>query len=884
MVASSDRAARAIQAEFHRRRRAEGLGAWPSPNVVDWKSFLRNAWEERMPDSRLLLNQAQEQQIWSEIIRSDEHLALTLPASVRRLAGMAMEAHDLLCSYASKYLRESARVGWDQDTGAFSQWLAEFDQYCRKNQLISLSRVPLELIPVLQKDSTARPSLRIAGFDRMLPIQKSIFDSWGMWEQIQPEASTAQINFYSARDSQTELEACAWWCYQQLEENPDARLLIITQDIAQRRGEIERAFLRFNPPAADPLFELSLGLPLNQVPLVRSALLLLRWLSGTLSENELDWLLSSGMAGSADETAALQAGMRKVRARDRHRVEWTLESLLKEMTGDAAPPPQWARRLSQARLTLRGYEQLQSHIDWADKVPRLLEGMGWPGVQSQTSADFQAQRRWQQALDTVGSLGFSGRRIPWRDFLTELENAAGETLFAPESTDAPIQIAGPAESAGLSANAIWFLGAEEDAWPAVASMHPFLPPHVQREAAMPHSSHAHDWEFSAAITHRLLTSAAEVHFSFAGQKDDVETRPSRLVRQIAGEPQSFPANLLPPVHEPPVAGEYHDLSTVPFRAKQLRGGAGVLSSQSQCPFKAFAGARLAAQSWDAAEAGLSAKQRGQLLHDVLRSVWSGPPRGIRSLAELKAVIDLETFVRDHVRKTLAQKTPPAIRELMPALYLTLEETRLVRLVAEWLEYERSRADFTVEETEAAHTTSIAGLTMNLRLDRVDRLSDASELVIDYKTGSVDPRSWDLPRPDDVQLPLYKIFAITPVQPSLFESHGGPPRGGLVFAEVRIGDACFAGRITDALATLKPDLSANSALVKRKLTATQESEWKEYIEQLATDFIHGRAEVDPRDYPKTCERCGLQSICRIQDPENRARFEDQEAGDDNAVED
>jgi ATP-dependent helicase/nuclease subunit B len=172
--------------------------------------------------------------------------------------------------------------------------------------------------------------------------------------------------------------------------------------------------------------------------------------------------------------------------------------------------------------------------------------------------------------------------------------------------------------------------------------------------------------------------------------------------------------------------------------------------------------------------------------------------------------------------------------------------------------------------------------MKVRLDRVDRLKDDSKLVIDYKTGNVDPKSWDLPRPDDVQLPLYKIFAITSIQPSLFETVSGPVGGGVVFAEVRTGEACFAGRVVDARATLKPDLSANSALVKKKLTAAQEAEWKEYIDQLAADFVYGRAEVNPRDYPRTCERCGLQSLCRIQEPENRARFEPQDAKDDGAV--
>jgi ATP-dependent helicase/nuclease subunit B len=883
VIASSDRAARALQAEFHRSRRAEGISAWPSPAIVDWNSFVGDAWQEFALDSRLLLNPAQEQQIWSEIIHSDQHLPTTLPASVRRLAAMAMEAHDLLSSYAPRYLNESAREGWDQDTGAFSQWLAEFDQYCRRNQLISRGRMARELISVLQKDPSARPPLRLEGFDRILPVQHSLADAWGPNQRIEATTPAANAAFYSVRDSQSELETCAWWCYQQLQADSDSRLLVVTQEIAQRRGEMERAFLRFNPPGASPLFELSLGVPLSQTPLTRSALLLLRWLSGALSENELDWLFASGHAASPDETGALQAGMRRLRSRDLQRAQWSLDGLLREMTGNAAPPPHWVRRIREAQHSLAASER-QYHIDWADKVSRLLELIGWPAAPAQTSSDFQALRRWQHVLDLAGSLGFTGQRVSWRDFLTELENAAEETLYAPESTDAPIQIVGPAESAGLSADAIWFLGADEDSWPAVAPMHPFLPPHVQREAGMPHSSDARDWELSDAITRRLIASAPVIHFSFAEQKDDVETRSSRLITRIAGAPQLLPANLEPPPHHSSLSVEYSDSSRVSYPLTTLKGGAGVLSSQSQCAFKAFAGARLAAKTWDAAEVGLSQKQRGQILHAVLHSVWSGKRPGIRSYADLIAIKDLTGFVRAHVKEALPSALPPGIHEQMPPMYLELEETRLVRLVTGWLEFERTRLPFTVEETEADRPMTIAGLSMNLRLDRVDRLNNGSKLVIDYKTGSVDPRSWDLPRPDDVQLPLYKVFGLEPIQPLLFESIVGPATGGLVFAKVRTGDNGFAGRVVNALETIKPDLNANSALVKRPLTTKQEDDWKEAIERLVDDFIHGRAEVDPRDYPKTCERCCLHAVCRIQEPANRARFEAEATEGDDGAED
>ena len=147
--------------------------------------------------------------------------------------------------------------------------------------------------------------------------------------------------------------------------------------------------------------------------------------------------------------------------------------------------------------------------------------------------------------------------------------------------------------------------------------------------------------------------------------------------------------------------------------------------------------------------------------------------------------------------------PAAARERMPQRYLELEELRLTRLVTEWLDYESTRLALHVAETEADRTINLAGLTFDLRLDRIDRLNDGSLLVIDYKTGDVSPKSWDLPRPDDVQLPLYAGFALDREE----------ELGGLVFAKVRP-----AIRTSPATSAMPPQPSspaskATSALVK-----------------------------------------------------------------------
>ncbi|MGP8224834.1 MAG: PD-(D/E)XK nuclease family protein [Terracidiphilus sp.] len=887
VVTASDRAVRVLAAGFHRARRAEGLTAWPAPNILDWRSFARSAWEQRAADPRLVLNPAQEEALWVGIAAEDHSLATLLEGPRHRLAAMAMEAHELLCSHAPRFLDKAARGAWQQDAAAFSGWLESFDEICRSGSLLSPSRLPHELIPLLEADSAQRPPLLLAGFDRIQPVQRKLFDAWGEWREAASGEEAKNVHFHAAEDARAELTACTIWCARQLAANPSARLLVVSQGISKRRGEIERAFLAHTGSPAAPAFEFSLGVPLSQVALSRAAHLLLRWLDGPLQEQELDWLLSTGLAAAnPQESAALASYMRALRRHGLERPQWTLAAFLgQQCTSELLPSP-WVERVAQAQRLLAGFaRRMQSPLDWAELIPRLLDELRFACARPLLSAEYQALRRWHQAVESCGSLGFDGRRIGWRDFLSQLGRALDQTLFAPESRDAPIQIAGPAESAGLAADAVWFLGADEDAWPPAGTTHPLLPVEIQREAGMPHATPQLDWELARSITNRLLASAPEVHFSFARQNEAAEARPSRLIVQFAGEARELPAELRAPAGPEPLAVLFEDSSRIPFPTGKVEGGAAVLTAQSQCPFRAFATARLAAQGWEPAEAGLTPAQRGSLLHAVLHAIWAGPPDGIRSHTELMSLSNREGFVAGHVQRVLAWKLPSHIRERMPRRYLELEELRLTNLVTEWLEYEATRIAFEVADTEVKRTVHINGLTLNLQLDRIDRLNDGtlredgtrrndgSLLVIDYKSGDISPKAWELPRPDDVQLPLYAGLIV----------EDGEKLGGLVFAKVRAGKHEFAGFVEDAKATLIRSLRGNTNLVKKPLTDEQCRNWKEHIEKLAKNFLSGRADVDPREYPKTCERCGLQTLCRIQESQVHCESEDDPSNEEVASE-
>lgn len=863
VVTSSERAARAVLRAYHRARQSEGRAAWVAPAVMHWQAFVRAEWEKRVHDQRLVLSPNQELLMWRRIVAASGLPASLLDGPRRKLARLAMDAHALICSYAPDYLQPRRRAGWDQDAAVWSGWLEQLDLACQESAAVSADRIALEL-PKLLDNREQRQPLVLAGFDRLTTSQQRVLDAWGEWRQVTGREPASNVAFYRANNANSELAACAAWCRQVLEAGPKQRLLIIAQNAAEQRGEVERAFLRENEHGAELRVEFSLGVPLGQEPVARSAMMVLRWMNGALEEQELDWLIAGGYAAANDrETAELAAAMRKIRRRHRQRTEWSLQDFVSEAALTSRP---WAIRMqaAQQRLATASSRDLRPLV-WAETVSHLLETAGWPGARPMSSPEFQAARRWSQALEACGSLGFDGQRMGWNEFLAELSATLSETLFAPESEDAPILIAGPAESAGLDSDALWFLGTDDHAWPAGGRMNALLPPAVQREARMPHASAALDWELAKTVTERLLRSAPEVRFSYSAQADGADLRPSRLLMQLGLAPMELPSNLIASPAPLPIATAYEDsilvqLQIAPMddtsKAAPVPGGSSIITAQSNCPFQAFVVSRLQAETWDAAEASLTPAERGELVHAVLRDAWAGPPHGLSSLVELRAVAELDAFVAGHARTAMA-RIPSRIREQMPARYLALEEQRLARLITAWLKYEQTRADFTVVGTELEKVESVDGLLLKLRLDRLDRLNDDTFLVVDYKTGTVTDRAWEMPRPEDLQLPLYACFGL----------EDGQVLGGLVFAKVQTGkQMCFEGRVGNALGTLLPNLGRTCALVNKPFEAEHRMEWQEEIEKLARDFIAGRADVDPRDPPATCERCGMHVLCRIQERE------------------
>jgi probable DNA repair protein len=388
---------------------------------------------------------------------------------------------------------------------------------------------------------------------------------------------------------------------------------------------------------------------------------------------------------------------------------------------------------------------------------------------------------------------------------------------------------------------MWVMGLHDEALPAGANPNPFLPISLQRELKLPHSSPERELEFATKLMERLLASARYVVLSFPAAEGDRTLAPTPLAvgRWQVASVEAPPSKWIAAMRAAVEIEELHDETAPNVAAESMQpGGASLFKDMAACPFRAFAKHRLDAKPLEEADLGLSYKDRGNAAHKALALIW----------AELGSQARLMELTAEELRALISRNVQSAIQQLGAVIGRKLEQRRLERLLAEWLEIEKSRDTFTVHATEQERLVTLGGLQVRTRADRVDQLLSGREIILDYKTGQVKWSFWEGDRPDQPQLPLYCATSPEPI-------------AGAAFAVIQTGDLGFRGITEEGVAL--PGLKKMQ--VPPVTFGELIEEWRRVLERLAEQFRAGLAEVNPK--VGACEYCGLRALCRIREFEN-----------------
>lgn len=856
-----------------------------------------NQWLEecylKSQDPRTLLNKHQERLLWQKII------AGTLGGEFINITDTIIKAYELLTKWQVIYQESDCD---SQDFIVFNKIAQKFEDYCAKNNLIPICKLPSLLTAYIEQ---TQPRINLLGFDECWPQLQALFANLNITHQDPNNYQNTNCKVISCNNTSNEITMAARWAKQITANKPRAKIGIITNDLTNIRTQIIRIFTR---TLDNNNFNISAGEIFGSVPIIKHILELLS-LREPISLNTLSKLLLSNYLKTATDEQS-----------DRILLEWRLQQCvdakaklyIKDLEYFAK---KYQRNIPEFIAILVKIQDITkdtrntklSNTDWVEVFTQILQITGWSvgcnsasGIHDSITADFslcllekmqtkvcdyqeneatthsnqetetngceltkyeiQAIKRFNEALQELSHTDLITGKIYYEQSLRNLRNLLDNIVFQTSTKiNSQIHILGALEAAGINFDHLWVMGMDQKNWPKAANPNPFIPIDLQKQYNLPQSSAERELEFCTRLINRFKRSAANIIFSYINQEEDRVIASSPLIADIMliNVDDLNLANFIDPaeqIYTNKNAVTAYDVLSLPdehpdssLRAplandgldqvalmphESIQGGNRLIEMQSLCPFRAFTEFRLKAKEVKKIEPGISKITRGILIHKVLEQFW----QQIKTKQNLCAQTSyaLQNIIQNKICYALD-------KERIPRHLYTIEQKCLTKLIHRWLEIEKNRDDFTVIAIEKTLETTIGGLKIQLRIDRIDRLADDSLMVIDYKSGKILPsiNDWFGERPVSAQLPIYCV-AIDQLQ-------------GLALAQV---NTQILKLKTIGLEELSIGVQIEENLDWSKLT----NYWRGVLEKLAQAFVCGNAEVNPLN-AQVCQTCAFNLICR-----------------------
>lgn len=848
LVVPSRQRATAVRLAHTATMLGAGRRVWPSADVLPW-----NAWVERELDAARArgeslprrLAAAEEWLVWRAAVHEacaglDVLMPDALIEPVRRaitrlddyglpLPPASGAESALLMQGRSAFRRRCAELGASSATS----W-----QDCRAH---------------------LRPSNRLllAGFSVVGPARRQWLELHGARVarsavgEASQDVTDGATQVIGCDDPLLEAEAAAQWCAAQLARDAQARLLLVVPRLAQQRHQWERALsqqldfqslLAAGTSSATSAFAIEGGQPLNLYPLVATALQMVAIASGVAGFDQLSAVLRSPYLAALDRDQCLRldgwlrehnlgeagAGM----------LARLVQPVVAEL-GEAAAAP---LRALLAAIAACASSPAAAPAVWGRLFADLLSRCGWPGADLGAD-EHQVRMRFDELLGDLAAIAAPVSRLEAGEAGELLHELARRVAFEPASDDVPVTVTASLDDPIVRYDGIWVAGLSAETWPPAAQPDPLLPALLQRDAGVPEASAAGQLSLALQRMRQWQQRSVRRVWSWSRSESDLPRDRSPLLGEPSGATPApaFELRAWLLAHAPTLEAWHDDYGPPWPRSRELRGGTSLLELQSQCPFRAFAELRLKARPLPQPQPGIDARLRGQMLHFALEQFWRAT--GDAATLHSRSRDVTQGLVRDCVQAASARMAMRLPGTIDPAL-MRREAVRAQRLLGQLIDWELTRGAFEVRSLEAAQRLAIAGTTLPLRLDRVDRLDDGRLLVIDYKSGSAQAFDAYVERPPRPQLPAYAIAAGEQVA-AVIAVHLG--------RELKLrGLADRAGRV--------PGRGIDTVTGGEHNWAPLLQQWRERLERLLREFLEGRAAVQPQ--PGACEYCHLPMLCRV----------------------
>ncbi len=850
------RLASTLHALYQQQQLSQQKTAWLTPDILPITTWFERLWLNHVLQSSspapLVLNQAQEQAIWEEIVITSLNDNPLL--QVTETAEIAKKAWALVLHWHVDI--NQPLFNCQNDYIFLKKWAQLFEKKCSDNNWIASALLPIKITELVKNKQIILPEkIFLVGFTELAPAFNKLFDLCNAESTVldcHPEQNTLlRTEFEQPED---EITTIALWAKQQYANNISNRIGCVIPTLSENRDRIEQIFHEIFNDALHAI-NISAGKALIEYPLIHHALQLITLHSKKLNQQQIHLFLNTPFIAAADserdkrgqlDALLSHKNILSIRIRDQND-----QPMLTEIAIYLSTAPILAKKIRKL-IIAADITNLHPYRYWAKHFNDLLTLIGWPGEKTLISEEYQIIEQWLKILEQLSSFDYILPNTSFTNALFALKKIASQHIFQPKTPDAPVQILGLLEAAGLPFDHLWISGMNDFTWPSPPKPNPLIPKQIQRELGMPHSSADRELNYAINLTQQFKAASPILIFSYAKKIDQIEAAISPILNDIKT------------IHYAALISiDYHNPTEVIFTAKSLEvlsddiapplihdgniiGGVDVIKQQAECPFKAFAIHRLQLKAVDSAELGLRPKERGSIIHMAMEIIW----HNLQNQQQLIALPDEELLELIDAAIGLAlEKTSLQIEDKKNLL--EIEKKRLTNIIYAWLQLEKEREPFAVHSLEEKMSLAFDKVNFELRIDRIDKLDNNDYLIIDYKTGKENTiHSWFEQRLDNPQLPLYAIINTHILV------------NAISFAQIHAIESKFVGVSHNEIniSGIKPITTLKNYEIAS--WQSQIEQWKKILSQICLDYLAGKANVDPKDKNQTCKWCHLPSLCRI----------------------
>ncbi len=770
VITANRRLAKVLRDVFAEQQFSAGKVAWQSPAIHSWQDWLDSRLLEA-PDPASLptrINEHHSQLLWERCLRKE------IGADTAGLAGLVRLSRNTWQRLADwrVSIREVARSATSSDQRLFAAAAGRYLGVLEREHWVDdagLGALVEGLIGTGRVTSTGR--VTFVGFDRDRPLVSSIMKALAdndcdISSAPVPEiAGSVTLRCFESPDA--EMRAAGGWARQQLENDANQTIAIIAGDLEQRaqhKTHLVREGLvpgwQYAPGSVAHAVNVSYGRKLVDYPAVSIALLLLRWLVRDLPAGDLGQLLRTPLIASASTGGRSLLELRLRQLPDRN---WSPAMLSAALRGreDDTDVADWLRVVASITKRRRELPKSASPADWAIYVDEFLKACQWPGEDTLSSFDFQLVNRWRELLNDLARLDLVSPAMSYKAAIHRLELMAAGTVFQPESEGRAVQLMGPLEASGAEFDAIWISGLSAANWPPPGNPSPLVARSLQRQKGMPDAEPSDTLAYAQRMLVRLGSAADKVVCSYALTEDDAEQSASGLLLALGAKDEAAQPD--PGWHAATLSKRGAAVvveESVPKITPEERvsGGAGTIQRQMTDPIAAFIVGRLGVRNLQAQAVGLPALLRGNIIHDALHKLYiDAPSRG-----------DICGWSGDDTRGRIAAALDAAFArhernsDIVLMELLKLERERVDELLHNFVAIDLARGEFSIAAVEHEVTFAEAGVRLQLRVDRIDRLPDDSLVVLDYKTGAKKKFLQSDGQPREIQLIAYACALDDPI--------------------------------------------------------------------------------------------------------------------------